>query len=275
MRATHFSFRVGSIPCTVLLDGSTVIGEAGIVKRFLAASEADYRRAYAEIGLSLDEAESSLNILLLTIGAETILVDAGEGGRPKGGYLLENLRQAAIAPETITQVIITHTHGDHVLGLLSDVGEPLFPNASYIISKTEMAFWRDRIEAGVVDQGPLVRMIEARGLRLIEMDEPLFPGLTALPLPGHTPGQIGLLVESGPARLLHLADLLHSPMQFAHPVWSPSFDVDTELSVPTRQAMLGRAADERVQVLFYHLTFPGLGWVQRAAQGFSWHPHRV
>ncbi len=96
--------------------------------------------------------------------------------------------------------------------------------------------------------------------------------VTAVPLPGHIPGQIGVLIESGDEQLMHLADLLHSPMQFAHPMWSPSFDVDTSISVPTWRDTRLRAADECMLTLFYHLTFPGLGWVKHAATGFAWEP---
>jgi glyoxylase-like metal-dependent hydrolase (beta-lactamase superfamily II) len=114
--------------------------------------------------------------------------------------------------------------------------------------------------------------MRARGLRVITMDETILPGLTAVPIPGHTPGQIGLLFESDGQKLLHLVDLLHSPMQFAHPEWSAVFDADTRVSVPTRRHALGRAADDHLLTFFYHLDFPGLGRVQRAGQGFTWQP---
>jgi glyoxylase-like metal-dependent hydrolase (beta-lactamase superfamily II) len=265
-----YSFQVGEIACTVLLDGASLLGREGIVKRFPDADEAAYRRAYADIGLSLDEADSSFNVLAARIGGETVLVDAGQGGRPHGGLLPESLRLAGIAPEVITLVVITHVHGDHVLGLLTDDGKPAFPNARYVISKAEMAFWEARIADWAGDQRPIVEMMEAKGLRLIEMDETITPWLSAVPLPGHTPGQIGLALESGGERLLHLADLLHARMQFAHPEWSPTFDADTGVSVPTRRAGLARAADGGMLTLLYHLTFPGLGRVRRAGEAFAW-----
>jgi glyoxylase-like metal-dependent hydrolase (beta-lactamase superfamily II) len=270
MSAKSYSFKVGSADCTVLLDGVSVLGTEGVVKRYPAASEADYRQAYADIGLSLDEADSSFNVFAAKIGDEFVLVDTGMGGRPSGGYLPESMRLAGIAPEAITLVVITHAHGDHVLGLLTDSNEPVFPKATYVISKEEMVFWQRRIDGELADQRPIVTMMEAKGLRLIDMDEAILPGMTAVPIPGHTPGQIGLLIESDGERLLHLADLLHSPMQFAHPEWSASFDVDTSVSVPTRREALGRAAAENMLTLFYHLTFPGLGRVKPAKKGFIW-----
>src|SRR5574341_1505965 len=272
MSAKCYSFTVGDVACAVLLDGVNVLGREGILKRFPDASEDDYRRAYAEIGLSLDEAISFFNILAARIGGETVLVDSGEGGRPKGGHLPAGLRLPGVEQQTITQGVITHTHGDHVMGLLTNKGDPVFPNASYVISKEEIAFWQGRIEEGTANHGPILAMMQQRGLRLIDMDEAILPGLTAVPIPGHTPGMIAVLIESGNERLIALADLLHSPMQFAHPEWSPTFDADTSLSVPTRRNMLGRAADENWLALFYHLPFPGLGRVRRAERGFAWEP---
>lgn len=272
MNAKSYSFKVGSIDCTVLLDGASIIGKQGIMKRFREATETEYRQAYAAIGLSLDEAPDSFNILLSKVGEEIILVDAGEGGRPGGGHLLESMGLAGIKPDAITQVVITHAHGDHVLGLLSDNNEPLFPNATYIISREEMAFWQHRLEGQAADQRPIVTMMQSKGLRLIDMDEQIVPGMTAVPIPGHTPGHIAVLIESGHEKLIHMADLLLSPMQFAHPEWSATFDTDTSLSVLTRRSALGRAAAENMLTLFYHLTFPGLGWVRQEGTGFTWEP---
>ncbi len=272
MSAKSYSFKVGKLDCAVLLDGAFRLGRDGIMKRFPVATEAELRQTYADLGLSLDEAASSFNILLARIGEEIVIVDTGEGGRPKGGLLPESLRLAGAEPDDVTLVVITHTHGDHVLGLLSDDQTPVFPNATYVMSKAEMAFWQGRIAGGAADHGPIAARLEARGLRLIDMDEPILPGMTAVPIPGHTPGQIALLLESEDQTLIHMADLLHSPMQFAHPEWSPTFDADTRISVPTRCDALGRAADENLLALFYHLTFPGLGRVKRAAQAFTWEP---
>lgn len=217
MSARSHSFTVGDIACMVLLDGANLMGSDGVLRRFPNGTEAEYRQAYADIGLSLDEAESCFNILVAKIGAETVLVDTGLASKPNGGWLPESLRLAGLTPEAITLVVITHAHGDHVLGLLAEDGTPAFPNARYVISKTEMDVWRKRVEENLPDQRPLIAMLEARDVRLIDGEAQIVPGLTALPIPGHTPGQMALVIESGQERLFHLADLLHTPMQFAQP----------------------------------------------------------
>lgn len=267
-----YAFKVGSIDCTVLLDGARKIGAAGIMKRFPNGTEAEYRQAYDDIGLSLDKADDSFNMLVAKIGSETVLIDTGEGGKPYGGFLLNSMAQAGMNAADITQVVITHSHTDHIMGLLTDDGQPVFPNATYVLAKDELDFWQQIIETNAPNQRPIVAMMQDQGLRLIDLDEPILPGMTAVPLPGHTPGHIGLLIESEGEQVLHLADQLHSPMQFAHPEWSVSFDIDTRVSVPVRRSALQRAADDNLLTLFYHLTFPGLGWVKPAETGFTWEP---
>lgn len=270
MKAAHYQFKVGRIACTVLLDGVSILGAEGIVRRFPDGTETAYRRAFTAMGMSLDDAASSMNILLAKLDTEMTLVDAGQGGKPNGGMLTASLSEAGITPESITSIIITHAHIDHVMGLLDDNGAAVFPNARYIISKPEWAYWQQQLHSTAADQQPVAAMMQEKGLRFINMDEQIMSGLSAIPIPGHTPGQIGLLFESEGEQLLHLADLLHSPMQFAQPEWSAKFDVDTSVSIPTRQATLGHAADVGFLTLFYHLAFPGLGHVKRAGTNFIW-----
>lgn len=267
MNPAPYTFRVGHAACTVLLDGMSRLDVERMLKRFPDVPEAEQRRAYADLGLTLEDATSWLNVLLVRLDGETLLIDTGEGGR-----LLAQMQQAGIAPETVTQVIITHTHGDHVQGLLAADGQPAFPNATYVITAAELAAWESRIDAGLADHRPLVTLMQQRGLRQIDLDAEILPGVRAVPIPGHTPGQIGVRIESAGESLLHLADLLHSPMQFAHPEWSVRFDADTTQSVPTRRAALAQAADSGTLTLFYHLAFPGLGRVTRAGQAFAWEP---
>ena len=262
-------FQVGQIECVVLPDGGGVIGAERMMKRFPNGDESAFRQAYAAIGLDFDQADSSMNVLLAKVGDQTVLIDSGEGGKPNGGGLLTNMQAAGIAPESVTLVVITHSHGDHVQGILVDDTTAAFPNASYVISKMEMAFWQKRIDEGTAAHAPIVALMQARGLRLIDMDEPILPGVTAVPIPGHTPGQIGILFESNGETLIHLADALHSPMQFAHPEWSPRFDADSTLSVQTRRAVLARCADDHLLTMFYHLTFPGVVRIARAEDGMG------
>jgi glyoxylase-like metal-dependent hydrolase (beta-lactamase superfamily II) len=118
----------------VLIDSRRVIGREAILRRFPDATEAEYEQAFAEMGFSIDEAEDSFNILLARLPSATVLVDSGEGGKPYGGDLLKSMTQAAITPHEIDLIIISHSHGDHIQGLLYDRTAPVFPKASYVMS---------------------------------------------------------------------------------------------------------------------------------------------
>jgi glyoxylase-like metal-dependent hydrolase (beta-lactamase superfamily II) len=104
-------------------------------------------------------------------------------------------------------------------------------------------------------------------------DREIRPGLTALPAPGHTPGHTVFLLQSGEARLLHMSDVTNHPALFVrHPDWSAVFDIDADQARATRRRLLDRAADERLQVAFYHAPFPATGHVARAGDGYAFVP---
>lgn len=56
---------------------------------------------------------SSGNCAVFVSGNARILVDAGKNHR----YISENLRRLALSPQTLTHILITHSHGDHVAAL--------------------------------------------------------------------------------------------------------------------------------------------------------------
>lgn len=270
MTAKFYSFNVGDFDCTVLLDGETLMSKERFLRGFPDGSEAEYLQAFADIGQTLEQATSSFNLLVLKTDSDTILVDAGEAGRPYGGDMLHSMALAGIDPLEISLIILTHSHGDHILGLVDEDNAPVFPNARYVMSQVELDFWESNMAQGAGDQLPIISMMREKGLRLIDMNEEIVTGITAIPLEGHTTGQIGLLIESGDEKLLHLADLLHSPVQFAHPEWSVKFDNDADLARQKRHEMLTYASVESLLTLFYHLDFPSLGYVKWSETGFAW-----
>ena len=94
-------------------------------------------------------------------------------------------------------------------------------------------------------------------------------GMTAVPLPGHTAGHMGVMLESGGDALLIWGDIVHvPPVQFARPDVTIGFDFDADMARATRQSILDRAATDRLRVAGMHIGFPGTGYVERAAQGY-------
>ncbi len=274
-----FSFPIGDFQCTSITDGVSKRDFESVADRFPGIPRQEFleglRRAYP----NQQPLDWSMNCLFIQTKDRNVLVDTGIGQRKEGqsGKLIERLKKI-IELAAVDAVIITHCHADHIGGLVNMEGELTFPNAEYFMHEEEWEHWMG--PEGVVTQAEeeyaqflrsKLQPIRQR-LTLIEGDEEPVPGVHAAAALGHTPGHIGLLVESKGETLLDLSDTLHTRVQFLHPEWSPRFDTDPEQAAQTRGEMLSLAADEGHPTLFYHLALPGLGTVKRDGDIFQWHP---
>ena len=120
---------------------------------------------------------------------------------------------------------------------------------------------------GLTDK--LLPLRAAERLDLADGEQEIAPGVRLLPLPGHTPGHMGVAFTSGQEMAVYVGDLIHHPLQMEHPEWSPVFDSLPPLSRETRRNLLDRARRERSLVLSYHLPFPGIGRVDSG----TWQPY--
>jgi glyoxylase-like metal-dependent hydrolase (beta-lactamase superfamily II) len=260
-------FNLGTFACTVICDGERELTDAmGFVN---ATRDEVLAEARAYTNATGDPADRvSINILLLDTGRNRVLVDTGNGpgDDPEHGRLLDRLAEAGVEFGGIDTVVITHGHGDHINANTDGAGNPTFPNARYVISATEWQHWTR--EPGETAQKQLLSIADR--FEQVAMDAEIVPGVRAVPAPGHTPGQIALLIESGDSRLLHVADAYHHPVELPRPEWYFSFDADPEATVSTRRALLDLAASQRLLVLPYHFAFPGLGRVVRDGDAWRW-----
>lgn len=226
--------------------------------------------------------------LLVEYRDRVLLVDTGYGprrlgadrthpalGSLGGGELLGSLGGAGRAPEEIDTIAFTHLHDDHVgWAFLGHDRGPLFPAASFVLSTAE---WR----AG---GGQIPAALHGR-VRPAADGEEVFPGITLRESPGHTGGHAGYVLTlpggHGPgedARLVIAGDVLHSPLQVAHPHWPVFFDSDADTAVRTRTAFLRDAAAPGTLVYAGHFADVVFGRVreERAADGgaggYRWDP---
>src|SRR5215475_5801298 len=118
---SRYALQVGEIDVMVVSDGVlTLPGE-------MLGHNADpaVRAAWLKnMFLPPDVLEWALNVVVVRSGGRTILIDAGIGDPeidlPRAGRLVQRLEAAGVDLASVTDVVLTHMHMDHVGGLLVD-----------------------------------------------------------------------------------------------------------------------------------------------------------
>lgn len=248
---TH-AFQIGSLEAIALQDGELTMPNDGKVLGVGHVQETGDLLAAA--GLSRDEFSLSIQPLLVKSGDRVILFDTGAGGSfPNTGWLPASLAQAGVAPGAITDVFISHMHGDHTGGLVAN-GKLVFPNATVRMASTE---WT-ALQASADDKA-LVAAIGAK-VTPFEPGAQVFPDVQAVDTHGHTPGHSSFVIGTGDDRLFYLGDIAHhSVVSVQAPTFPIAFDGGNAEPIAVRQQMLATLAADGNRVYAVHFPFPGLG----------------
>lgn len=261
-------FRIGQLEAIVLRDGDIRLPNDGsIVAQGQPPAERDALLERA--GLPTDALHLSIQSLLVRTGDRVILFDTGAGAVDfaDGGRLPQSLRAAGIEPGQVSDILISHAHPDHIGGLLDTDGRSRFPNASVRLSAPE---WEALQSAA--DNADLAAAIAAQ-VETFEPGAEVLPGVTSVPVDGHTPGHSAYRIVSGGERLLYLGDSAHHHViSVRRPGWTIAFDGDAPIAKASREALLARAADEALPIHSPHFPFPGLGRIERQGEDFVWVP---
>jgi glyoxylase-like metal-dependent hydrolase (beta-lactamase superfamily II) len=269
---TNRTLDAAGVRCHVLIDGWRAVSPRFVFKGY---DEAIHGPVVAP-GL---DAEGLLPgrfaALLIEAPDGLALVDAGMGpfaGEMEAGRLAGELDALGVSRTDVRAVVVTHGHADHVGGLVTNDGVPVFEEARHVVHAAELAFWRSPAARELPgDAGEPARVafgaLRAGGLLdPIERDRDVVGSVRAVEAPGHTPGHLAIVVNDA---LLWAGDSIVHPVNVTHPEWVSAADMDGR-NAETRVALLGRAADDGLILAGSHL--PVEGHVRRADGGFALEP---
>jgi glyoxylase-like metal-dependent hydrolase (beta-lactamase superfamily II) len=246
----------------------------------------DQTRAHAAAAQSGEEYDGQtvhvpIQGFVIRDGSDITIVDAGapDGYSPTTGAYMDNLAKAGIDPEKVTRLAMTHLHVDHVGQMVRPDGSKTFPNAELVYGAGD---WDHFFSQSVYDKtkpGGQARAsldVSRRALapyadrrREIDGEVEFAPGLTILPLNGHTPGHSGIRIDDAGDSLLIWGDTIHAnAFQLAEPDWGVLFDVDTQAAIATRRRLFEELAQSGMRVLGPHVPTPGPWRVERAPIGY-------
>lgn len=272
------SFMQGDFEVTVVSDGYLTL-PANLLAGDAPAEE---RKALLEAaGLGGENVMPAASPVLIRAGSDLILFDTGSGSnfQPTAGKLIENLTAAGIDPASITKVVFSHGHPDHIWGTAVENGLK-FPNAAYYSGAAEWDFWNNpdlfnqmpkEMHGFITGAVNSYTAVKDRVTMLKPGDE-IVTGIRALDTAGHTPGHLSFEIAGGEG-LIIVADSLAVPaVYFPHPEWKFGFDAIPEMAIAARQKLLDRAATDKVKMVGFHWPYPGVGFAERKDNAYQYVP---
>ncbi|OIQ65184.1 metallo-beta-lactamase superfamily protein [mine drainage metagenome] len=155
-------------------------------------------------------------------------------------------------------MLCTHLHVDHVgwnTRLVDGKWVPTFPNARYLMGRTEYEHWsgvKDRPDMAHILADSVTPIIEAGLTTLVETNERICDEISLIPTLGHTPGHVSVMIQSKGEQAMITGDFMHHPCQIAHPEWSTLADSDPDQGIETRRRMFQRLAGTPVLIIGTH-----------------------
>lgn len=281
-------FRIGDFECTTVWDGYIHHGYEGIFPNAPPEELLALKLAYR---LPLDHIPMDLNPVVVNTGEKLILIDAGMGRKStmfgdKMGRLPENMVAAGIDPAEIDAILMTHLHPDHSFGLITSDGAALFPNADLYCTEADWAEWTDPANLTRNDfrapwtQGTIEAVAPYRNrLRLFQSGDAILPGVTTFSVAGHAAGMCAYIFESKGEKIVFTGDVAHHQVfDPHHPEWFFHRDYDTnpQQGAEAKAAIFAKVVDEGIRFHGYHFPYPGLGDMERVADGtYRFHAQAV
>ena len=197
----------------------------------------------------------AFRVYVVEAAGRLVLVDAGAASdtplrsswAPEGVHLVERLvDELGIGADLVTDVVLTHLHGDHAAGSIDRDGRPAFPHATYHVQARELDAVRAAGDDGLPWQHLLGPLTEADQLHSCTGAVDLVTrrdgaSVRLEPTPGHTPGHQSVVVSSADDHVVLAGDVFTHALQVVEPTSRYVFDQDSDAAVRTRVALLGSA----------------------------------
>jgi glyoxylase-like metal-dependent hydrolase (beta-lactamase superfamily II) len=278
------SWKIGDVRVTRLQeqepvwDGTMVLGDATPEN---VMREGEWLKPFTD---ETGRFRLSIHALLVESEGRRILVDTCVGNdKQRPGFkdwnelhlpFLAEIEKAGVSRESVDTVVCTHLHLDHVgWNTMLEKGNwvPTFPKARYLMGHREWDHW-SKYDGSADFRNPIedsVRpVIDAKMAELVEPDHRLTGEVWLESTPGHTPGHISVRISSRGENAVITGDLMHHPIQIAHPDWVCGFDTDPPLAVDTRRKFVERYCDQPVRVFGTHFAGPTAGHIVRRSGAF-------
>ncbi|MBB4377432.1 Glyoxylase, beta-lactamase superfamily II [Bradyrhizobium sp. Rc3b] len=280
---SRYALRVGEIDVMVISDGVLTPPAESMATNADPAARGAW---LDDMFLSRDAFDWALNEVVVRSGDQTILIDSGLGVEypefPRAGQLGSRLDAAGIDLGSVTDVVLTHMHFDHVGGLLVDgVKERMRPDLRIHVAAAEVKFWaapdfsRTAMPPALADLARRASrqfMDEYRDqLRTFQEQHEVAPGVVVSRTGGHTPGHSVVRLASGGDRLMFAGDAIF-PVSFDHPEWHNGFEHDPEEATRVRIRLMRELAETGAWLVATHMPFPSIGRVAAAGDLFRWVP---
>lgn len=276
---SRYAVQVGDIEVLVISDGVLPITASTLATN---AEPTELAGWLDGMFLPPDVIDWPLNVVVVRSGDRTILVDAGLGLEfpdfPKAGQTVQRLEAAGVDLASVTDVVLTHLHMDHVGGLLTNgVKSRLRADVRVHTAAMEAEFWESPDFSRTTMPQPIPEVLrrvgaqfldEYRGqLQTFETEYEVAPGVRVSRTGGHTPGHSIVRLASGGDRLTFAGDAVFAP-GFDNPEWHNGFEHDPEEAARVRVGLLRELAATGESLVATHLPFPSVCRVALAGNAF-------
>ncbi|WP_051946873.1 MBL fold metallo-hydrolase [Verrucomicrobium sp. BvORR106] len=281
---SRYALQIGEIEVLVISDGVLPLPTAMLGHNAEPAVRAAWMSDHF---LPPDAFDWALNVVMARSGGQTILIDAGLGldpdlHLPRAGQSIKRLEAAGIDLSSVTDLVLTHMHMDHIGGLLvAGVKERLRPDLRIHVAASEVKFWESPDFSHTSMPPGFPDALRATAKRFIneyrdhvqtfEDESEIAPGIIARRTGGHTPGHCVVRLASGGEALTFAGDAVFA-VGFDQPDWYNGFEHDPEEAARVRTRLLTEISASGELLVATHLPFPSLGRVAVDGDAFRWVP---